>query len=67
MNRNTLSKDIDKIYKSIEKMKQKHSIAVTKPHEMPTELDKAMYELRQAFIIAIIDEEIEKTNRGLRK
>lgn len=67
MNRNALSKDIDKLYQGIEKIRQKHSIAPTKPNQMPTYLDKAMKELRAAYIDAIIDEEIEKTNRGLRK
>lgn len=61
MSRNTFSKDVDKVYNDLLKIRKKHNISYPTPDELPTHFDRAEHELRQAFIEAIIDEEMERT------
>ncbi len=63
--KNPLSKDISKSISSLKGLKKKHGL-ISNPNFPKSPLDKALDCLNEFYILAIIDEEIEKTERGLR-
>lgn len=55
MRKNSLSKDLDNLYKKAEEIQKKHKL-YTDIDSLPTHFDKALDELLRARIDSIIDE-----------